>query len=354
MVLEDVCMSEDTAPAAEPTPDATGPGSDAPAGGDAASAGSGDAPGAGGDAQVDAPAGTPEGQATPAQVSAAYKILNREFRDQKHAEEVLGAEVGRARGLQKSLNERDAEIKALRELLARPTQVGPGQVQGSPDGKPQSDPKSFADELANSGELELLAKIAQDPEMGIGHAMYAMAQAFDKRLDDRLDQFRSDAIDPVGRRVEGSEQLARAFSAVESLTKDFPELLDYGENAPPEVQDAQARILDTLSKVPPEWLANNPKDAIWFAVKRNREQYGTPVIANQPGTSGSPSAMVAAAAEKASAASASIPLDGPGVPPQGERTGPETLTERWRREASHLPKEATSPSGRKLGFPESA
>src|SRR3990172_481866 len=79
--------------AAESSSPATTPGTSE----QTASAVPGNAPGVGGDAGtvVDA-AGT-----TPAVAPSEYQILNRKFRDQKHAEEVLGGELGRTRTLQR-------------------------------------------------------------------------------------------------------------------------------------------------------------------------------------------------------------------------------------------------------------
>jgi hypothetical protein len=342
-LVEDVCMS-DEAPAVEAAPE--GPAEGVAAG--QVSAGSGDAPGTGVDAEV---AGEAAVEA-PAEPPSKWQFLNREFRDQKHAEEVLGSEINKVRGTQrrlsdveKQLQQRDRELEALRAF------VGPGQSQGVDRGKEEAGPQSFADELAKSGELELFAKIAQDPEMGMGHAMYAMAQAFDKRLQSVIDSVRTEAIEPIVRRQEGSERMAKVFSTVKELSSKFPELVDYGENTPPEIADAQEKILQTLGQLPPEWLANNAQEALWYAVTRYRDQHGIPVFAQPPGTSGSPSAKVAAAAEKAAAGTAATPLDGSGVPRQRDTDKPETLEDRWRRESADLRgREATTPSGRKLGF----
>jgi hypothetical protein len=245
----------------------------------------------------------------------------------------------------KQLQQREAEIATLRSLAQQ------GPVQGAAQGQKSSGPPSFADELANSGELELFAKIAQDPEMGMGHAMYAMAQAFDKRLTSAMEQVQSETIQPLIRRQDGAEKMARVFSTVKEMSSDFPELVDYGENTPEDIAEAQQTILGMLEQLPPEWLANKPKDALWYAVTKYREMHGTPQFAQPPGTSESPSALVAAAAEKAAKASSATPLDGSGVPRQGSK-GPETPADKWRRESSQLRKEATTPSGRKLGFAE--
>src|SRR3990172_3988709 len=79
--------------AAESSPPATAPGTSE----QTASAGLGNAPGVG----VDAGAAVDAAGTTPAVAPSEYQILNRKFRDQKHAEEVLGGELGRTRTLQR-------------------------------------------------------------------------------------------------------------------------------------------------------------------------------------------------------------------------------------------------------------
>jgi hypothetical protein len=204
-------------------------------------------------------------------------------------------------------------------------------------------------------DAEFYNKIARDPEMGVGHALYALAQKFDERLGAFSDQLLGETIQPWMNQQQGEATLARALSAAKDLSDTFPEIAEYGDNPPPEIEAAQQEILGMLARLPREWLASQPKEAIWYAVQRYRDQHGTPVLAQAPGTSGSPSSIVAQAAEAAGAAASSTPLDGSGVPPQQpQKRGPENLLDRWKKDASHLPKEATTPSGRKLGFPESA
>src|SRR3990172_11640472 len=111
---------EDTvsAPAGTVAAPSSGPAPQAAAGGEA-SIGSGNAPGVGGD--VAAAQGAAD--TTPAQSAAEYLFLNRKFRDQRHAEEILGSEVSKTRGLQKQnadllkqIQQREAELGALRGL----------------------------------------------------------------------------------------------------------------------------------------------------------------------------------------------------------------------------------------------
>jgi hypothetical protein len=340
----------------EPVPSAAPEGAPAAAGSDSqVSGGPGNAPGVTGDATVGGP---PADQAPPGQTPAEYLFLNRKFRDQKHAEEILGSEVGKVRGMQrraseleKALQQRDAELDYLRRMVPGP---GNGQVQGAAKSPGDSGSPSFADELANSGALELFQQIAQDPQMGMGHAMYAMAQEFDKRYDGRLqdaiNQLRSETIDPFIRQTQTQGVIAKGITAARDLAERFPELADYGEGTPDEVAEVQQEILSNLEQLPPVWLTQNPRDALLFAVTKYRETHGTPVFATQPGSSGSPSALASAAAERAQHALSAQPMDGSGVPRQRPNGQPETLADRIRRENANLPREATTPSGRKLGF----
>ena len=350
--------------------EATVPASTSPAGGSAAdgaatgggdvvsaSAGSGNAPGAG----VDAVAGseTP-GQPAETAAQARFRILNREFNDQKHAETVLGGEITRARSTQRELAEAkkqleayNAELGALRQMVAGRAGQTPGQgVDGGRQAP--SGARSFAKELAESGELEVIAKIAADPEMGLGHAMYRMAELMDERANSQVSQVREEIRAEMAQQQTRSTQeraVAKAIGSLGSLKADYPELDP--QNQSEEAIEAQQAILEIIKSLPQgaQWLASEPDEALRYAAERYRRTYGTPVFAQPPGTSGSPSVRAAAAAEAAANGSASVPLDGSGTPRQRPNGQPETPQDRIRRENREMQSRvARTPSGRPLGW----
>jgi len=346
-----------------------------------ASAGGGDAPAAGDDARVGGEAVEGEAvkaEAAPAVSPAEFLILNRKFRDQKHAEEVLGSEIGAKRGLQKQnaelskrLERMEAQIEDYSTRFRGEGSGKKGQGQGQ---ESNAEPESFADHLTKSGQLEFFNKLAQNPEIGVAGAIYEALKAQEewqgKHQDQRVSQLEERIVQGDAQRVQEAA-LARTFTAAKSLTSEFPELDDADSSAPDEAHEEReqihATIIGYLQSTPqaihPQtgqsvptgvmWLQEKPEEAIRWAVTRFRSEYGTPVFAQPPGTSESPSAKAAAAAEKKAAAGAPEPLDGSGVPRQREGDSkPKTLADKWRDGSTNLKgREATTPSGRRLGFP---
>lgn len=364
-------MSED---AGTPAPSSGAPAASAPGGADvaagstAASAVTGNAPGGGGDA-VAADQTAP--QASPTS-PAKFRLLDREFTDQKHAEQVLKSELTRARQrerefseAQNQINQYKAELDALRSVVAKqPSQV-PGQVvpkgsSGMPNG-----PGSFARELAENGELELIAKIFSDPEMGPAHAMYRMAEVMDEKYSRALSDMKQEIHGELSQRDLTARQhqaVAQAIGVSRSLISDYPEFDENNQSEEAvQAQNGIVEILKALPQVPgPDgnmvsmasvWLASNPEQALRWAADTYRRSYGTPIFAQTPGTSGSPSAKAAQAAEAAAAGAVATPLDGSGVPRQRSNGQAETPLERIKRENREFGKKiAKTPSGRPLGF----
>ena len=324
-------------------------------GSQAASVPAGNAPGGDGDAGV---AGGATDSAAFSPAAQPYSILKRNFRDQKHAEEVLGSEIGMTRGLQRQnaeLTKRvelmSQELESLRPLIAARAAQGQGQVV--PGAQPSGEPKSFAKELVDGGDLDVIAQMFADPNMGPAHAMYYMAELLDKRNTSSLEQMRSEVrseFDRAATRTQQERAVAKAIGATHKLRSDYPELDP--DNQSDEAAEAQQEILKILQGLPQgaEWLAREPEEALRYAAERYRRQYGAPMFATPPGTSGSPSARAAAAAEAMGNASASA-LDGSGVPRQRANGQPESPIERLRRENREIQtRVAKTPSGRPLGF----
>jgi hypothetical protein len=288
-----------------------------------------------------------------------FQILNRKFKDRTEAERILGAEIGQKRNVQREneqlksqLQKFESELTGLRSLFQG--HGGETQRQGSPQGQqPSGGPKSFAKELAETGELDVIAKIFSDPEMGPGHAMYRMAELFDKRQQEQVGRVREEILGQFQQTQVRSQQeraVAKAIGVTKALSADYPEL--DGNNQSDEAIEAQQGILEIIKALPQgaEWLATDPEEALRYAAERYRRTNGTPMFAQPPGTSGSPSVLAAHAAEKAASAAASVPLDGSGVPrqrPDGQR---ESYADKIRRENRELSQGTKSPSGRSLGF----
>jgi hypothetical protein len=211
----------------------------------------------------------------------------------------------------------------------------------------------FAKGLAESGELDVINQIANDPNMGIGHAMFRMAELFEKRLQEQTEGVREEVLGQFEQTQVRSQQeraVVHAIGQAKALAADYPELDE--NNHSDEAVTAQQGILEILKALPQgaEWLASDPGEALRYAAERYRRMNGTPIFAQPPGTSGSPSARAAQAAEAAAGASAAVPLDGTGVPRQRPNGQPETMADRIRRENRELSKMAKTPSGRPLGF----
>ena len=265
-------MEDTTAPSSSPA--ASAPGGEGAATETSASAGTGNAPGAGGDAvAAEAAPGSPAAIA-----AAKFRFFNRDFTDQKHAETVLGSEITRARSTQselatakKQLESLSAELNALRPLIARGG--GGASGQGMPAGPPApAGPGSFARELAENGELEVIAKIAADPEMGMAHAMYRMAELLDERQSKSLEQIQSQFQGQLSQRDVRAQQeqaVARAIGTSRSLITDYPEFDE--NNQSDEAVQAQQGIVEILKALPQVtgqngepvsmasvWLASNP------------------------------------------------------------------------------------------------
>lgn len=332
-----------------------------------ASATPGPTPGGGGDAAQ------PDAASVAAATSAAekFRFLGREFDDSKKAEEAFGAEINQKRAtqrenatLKKTLEGLQQEVATLRAF------IGPNGRQPAPGSNGDQAPIAFADDLAKSGELELFAQIAQDPNMGPGHMAYAMAQAFDKHYSSKLDAMREEIRGELGSRdARGAYEasLARTMTAATKLSSEFPELDPKNESE--EAEAAQTAVLEHLQSTPqvevliggrpqmvPQgvlWLKNAPADALRWAASEVRRQRGVPVFAHPPGTSGSPSARIAAASERAAAATAGEPIDGNGTPrPRPGGGKPKTLAEEWRQDKETRRREVATPGGRTLGFHE--
>lgn len=276
-----------------------------------ASAGVGNAPGAGADAGLGQEGGEGAAEAAPggAPVSDGYVFAGRKFRDQKHAEDYVKAQLGILPGTQRKLaalermiDERSAELESLRRsgVSAR------GGVQGDDGqyGGPAGQPANWGKVLKDSGDLDLISEIAETK--GFGAAAYALSTVIGERVEAEIDRRVEERVEGRVGSMEKQRQfdhhMGRVTSALRQLGPIYPEFDE--SNSAPEAEEARQGIIAIWTSFPPEFSLGNPLRALKLAVQEYREQHGTPIFAVPPGSSGSPSARVAAAAERGSAGDA--------------------------------------------------
>jgi len=336
----------DAAPAGDSAAGLGGQGS-----GSDASAGSGHAPGAGDDA-TSGQGGQAAAAASPGPAAGAFTFAGRQFPSQAKAEEWAKSHVGRVPDLQRKVatyeqqlaTQRDELDRATRALALRHAEGG----QGGQSGKDAaSGPKSWADELVDSGELEFIADLAETK--GLGHAVYALAQQFDKRFQGALKEQLQGAVGPIQQRREFEEHVGRTLTAVRQLSSDYPELDE--SNQSPEAAEARDEIIRIWTSLPREFALGDPGEALRYAAFRYRNQHGTPTWAVPPATSGSPSAGVARAAERAGAVPDGAVLDGSGTPRQRPNGKPATRAEAFEKDLEDASRSRiAAPDGFDLGF----
>ena len=263
------------------------------------------------------------------------------------------------KGLQRQNAELTKKIAALESALnlrQAGVQVGvQGQGQNVPRApEARSEPKSFAQELADNRDLQLIAEMAEDPKIGLAGALYHMADLMDQRHRKDLESVRGEVterFEAESVRQRQYQGVAKAFGVVKNLaSSSYPELDE--SNQSEEAIEARDRVMEILtSRFSPEQIASDPEWYIASAAQAVRNTYGTPIFAQAPGSSGSPSVRAAQAAEAQASAAAAAPLDGSGVPRQRANGQSESPADRIRRENRELnARVARTPSGRPLGF----
>jgi hypothetical protein len=275
---------------------------------------------------------------------AEYVFAGRKYRSQADAEETLRGQSGRVATQQREndylrheLAEMQQQMVALRGL------VGPQGAQGASQ-QPETQAEaaqSLADELVKSGELQFIQQIAENPEMGIGHAFYALTQALEKRMEAREANLRESVIQPITMQRDTTQAIDRSLGVTRQLAEFFPELDP--SNQSEEAQYAQQEVLEVVKQFPPDMLIKNPEFVLGISALAYREMNGTPTFAQQPGSSGAPSAFAAEAAEASMPGAA--PLEGSAVPRPG---GAETAQDRMRRAKQASTPMVRSASGRAL------
>jgi len=308
---------ETTTPAADQSQVSEGAGAAQSASGD-----SGVAPGAAVDA---APAADVQPPAP-----SEFVFGGRRFTTQKQAEDFFRSQIGRVPEMQRKTAEQDrqiAELSSTVQALQRALSVGPGaagQEPGQARGvQTPAGPKPFAERLVESGDLQFITQLAE--EKGLGHAIYALADLMGSEINSVREQIRTEEIQPIVRQSQFREVEGRALGVARSLGGEFPEL-DHANQAP-EAVEAQQAFVSTLKQFPPEFVAANPELAMLATALVTRYQHGTPIFAQAPGTSGSPSAVAAAAAEAGMETPG--PIDGSSARPRPTAPQPRTAEDQF-------------------------
>jgi hypothetical protein len=314
----------------------------------------GSAPAVPGDAVASAVAAAP----APAAAAAKFRFANREWESQRQAEDAYRASFGRnwegkIAEAQRNLAEREAEIQALRSAL---TGRGDGQGQGVQRGAASSAPDAsapFVERLAKDGTADFLVSLlkteeGEDPSNGIKRFVLGLADVMSRENQAQVAQVQEQHIAPILRRQQFNEHMGSAMGVVRSLAQEFPELED--GNASPEAVEHQQAFVANLKQFPPELVASNPQFTMLAAALVTRYQNGTPVFAQAPGTSGSPSARAIAASEQALGNATSVPIGGTGTPRPRPAGTAETDEDRIRRENAGVSIRLQSPTGHDLGF----
>lgn len=280
--------------------------------------------------------------ATPAE----FLFGGRKYRDQAHAENAISAMIGRQphiqrenAAMQRRLAEMEAELQALHALG-----LSPGATQGGRE--EQKAAEALHEKLAKSGDLDFIAQLAENPEIGIKGALYELQRLNDERAAAREQAFLENHIQPMLMQREVETAMTGVSRTLRELSQEYPELDPSNESE--EAQQAQAVILPMIERLfKPEALAEMPDAVLGAAVMMYREAFGAPSFAQPPGSSGAPSAFAAGAAEVA--AGGTLPMEGNGVPRPGN--GTNSPEDRIRRENRAInSRVARTPSGRPLGF----
>ena len=254
----------------------------------------------------------------------------RRFASQKQAEDYFRSQIGRVPDMQRKTAEQDrqiAELSSTVQALQRALSVGPqaaGPEPGSARGvQTPAGPKAFADRLVESGDLQFITQLAE--EKGLGHAIYALADLMGNEINQVREQIRTEEIQPFVRQGQFREVETRALGVARNLGSQFPEF--DAQNQAPEAIEAQQEFVSTLKQFPPEFVAGNPELAMLATALVTRYHHGTPIFAQAPGTSGSPSARAAAAAEAGMETPG--PIDGSAARPRPAAPQPRTTEEQF-------------------------
>ena len=261
----------------------------------------------------------------------------RRFASQKQAEDYFRSQTGRVPEMQRKTAEQDrqiAELSSTVQALQRALSVGPqaaGHEPGSARGvQTPAGPKPFVERFRDE-ELPFLMSLLQDPRTGevrpngTEEFTYSLAEIMGNEMQSLEQRIVEKHLQPLVRQGQFREYETRALGAARNLGHEFPEF--DAQNQAPEAIEAQQEFVSTLKEFPPEFVAANPELAMLATALVTRYHHGTPIFAQEPGTSGSPSARAAAAAEAGMETPG--PIDGSSARPRPAAPQPRTNEEQF-------------------------
>jgi hypothetical protein len=268
-----------------------------------ASVSSGLAPAADGDASLgsDGGAGAAEAAPGPAAAPSEYVFANRKFRDQKHAEDYVKAQLGILPGTQRKLAALEQLVDQLNARNESYARGGSGAPREGVQGADQSAPAAgWGKALQDSGDLDLIAEIHESK--GPKAAYFAFAQVLHEQATAAIDAQVEKRVGVIEKGREFDQHMGRVTGALRQLSQQF---LEFDEsNDSPEAAEARSSIIEIWKSFPREFALGNPLRALRVAAQEYRDEHGTPIFAIPPGSSDSPSALAAAAAERGAGGSA--------------------------------------------------
>lgn len=285
-------------------------------------------------------------------------FAGRKWQTQKQAEDAFKANFGRnwegkLREREQALAQRDAEIQALRAALASGGVQGQGAARGAQQAQAADPDAPLAKKLVQTGDLDFLVDLLQtrdgeDPTLGVKRFTAGLADIIDKRIGEAVERDRNEHLQPFLQRTAQERAVASTMGSIRALAQHFPELDE--QNASPEAVEHQQAFVENFKRFPPEMHRDQADFVALATALVTRWQHGTPVFAQPPGTSGSPSAAAIAASAQALGQATPDTLSGNGTPRQRQNGRAETAEERIRRENAAAPGRFRSPNGIDLGF----
>jgi hypothetical protein len=285
-------------------------------------------------------------------------FAGRKWQSQKQAEEAWKANLGRnwepkLRAAEERAAQMEAEVQALRAALTGGGGQGQGAARGAQPTQATDPNAPLAKRLVQSGDLDFLVDMLQtrdgeDPSLGVKRFTAGLADIIDKRIGEAVERDRNEHLQPFLQRTAQERAVASTMGSIRALAQHFPELDE--SNASPEAVEHQQAFVENFKRFPPEMHRDAPDFVALATALVTRWQYGVPVFAQPPGTSGSPSAAAIAASAHALGQATPDTLSGTGTPRQRPNGQPESAEERIRRENAAAPGRFRSPNGVDLGF----
>jgi hypothetical protein len=287
-----------------------------------------------------------------------FVFAGRRWPSAKHAEDYFRSQGGRVPDLQRKTAEQErqiAELSSTVQALQRALSVTPPAEPGQGNGRGTQTPagqQPFIERFRNDDLPFLLDCLrpsaeGEDPSAGVARFTYGLAEVVGREMESLREQIRQEDVAPIVRQHQFREHESRVLNVARGLGGDFPEF-DNANQAPEAVQ-AQQEFVSVLKQFPPDFVVANPDLAMLASALVTRHRHGIPVTATQPGTSGSPSALAALAAEGRQATGE--PLDGSASRPRPSPPQPRSAEDQFEADIiSADDKLARNLDGKPLGW----